>query len=59
MKKIREYVNRNLGIDSSKLSDDDVKKIAIMYIKGSAYESPRFAKSDNTELGLGIDLSMF
>ncbi len=50
--KIREYVNKNLGIDSSKLTDGDVEKLAILYIQALSYEMPRFAKSDAKELGL-------
>jgi hypothetical protein len=54
MKKIRDYVNKNLGIDSSKLSDEDVKKLAIFYLRASSYETPRFAKADALELGLTL-----
>jgi hypothetical protein len=59
MTEVRKYVNQNVGIDSSKLSDSDVIKVATLYIKGGAYETPRFARADNERLQLGIDLSMF
>lgn len=58
-KAIKDYLKKNLGIDATKLSDADAEKVAVMYIKGCAYETPRFAKADAKELGINIDLSMF
>lgn len=58
-KAIKDYVQKNVGINASKLSDADAEKVAIMYIKGCAYETPMFAKSDAKELGIKVDLSMF
>lgn len=51
--KIRKYVNTNYKIDSSKLSEDDVIKLANFYILAlEVGGNPRFAKSDKEELGL-------
>lgn len=52
MEKIRKYVKDNLQIDASKLSDADVKKLAVFYLRASSYETPMIAKAEAKNLGL-------
>jgi hypothetical protein len=58
-KAIKEYLKKSIDIDASKLSDADAEKVAILFIKACAFETPMFAKSDAEKLGIKVDLSMF
>lgn len=53
-KLIRKYVKDNLNIDASKLSYEDVRKLAVFYLRATSLETPMLAKVDAKKLGLII-----
>lgn len=52
--KIRKYVQDQLGIDAGKLSDEDVKKVAIFILQATSLETPMVAEHRATKLGLKV-----
>lgn len=59
MKKIREYVNKNYGIDCSKLSDEDTKKLAKFYLTVTKEELPLIANSEAEKIGFDFVTNKF
>lgn len=59
MKKIREYVNQSYGIECSKLSDEDVKKLAKFYLTVTREELPRIAASEDEKIGFDFVTNKF
>lgn len=52
--KFREYVEKHLRIDASKLKVKDAKKLATFYLRAIGIETPMVAKSEAKTLGIEL-----
>ncbi len=55
MNKIREFIKSSIGIDASKLSEDDAKKLAKFVLRAFSLETPIIAKHEANRLGLSLE----